>query len=106
MKEQRRTGSSRDFRSSTINCPLTPSNPFRITYIRKNAPANPYGSHIYKTKDLKSFESHICKKRVGGGVRAIGARRERGGPTEFRIPRFEFRLSTFDSQLSTVNSLP
>src|SRR5712692_4459006 len=66
MKDQRRTGSSRDFRSSTINCPLTPSNPFRITYIRKNAPANPYGSHIYKTKDLKSFQITYYEKGVGG----------------------------------------
>src|SRR6266571_6296707 len=60
---------------------LTASNSFRITYICKNAPANPYGSHISKTKDLKSFRITYFQKK---GTAA-------GGPAEFRISRFEFR---------------
>jgi len=110
MKDQRRTGSSRDFRSSTINCPLTPSNPFRITYIRKNAPANPYGSHIYKTKDLKSFRITYLQKK--GGWRGPGHRcpaRKRGSyrvsNSAFRISIVNFRLSTVDCQLSALSPL-
>src|SRR6266849_1157283 len=110
MKDQRRTGSSRDFRPSTINCPLTPSNPFRITYIRKNAPANPYGSHIYKTKDLKSFRITYLQKK--GGWRGPGHRcpaRKRGSHrvsnSAFRISIVNFRLSTVDCQLSALSPL-
>src|SRR5712691_1580402 len=69
MKDQPRAGSSRDFRPSTINSPLTGSNSFRITYIRKNAPANPYGSHTSKTKDLKPFRITYFQEK--GGWRGV-----------------------------------
>ncbi len=101
MKDQRRAGSSRDFRPTAIDCPLTRTNLFRITYIRKNATANPYGSHIYKTKDLKPFRITYLQKKGGGGVRAIGARRERRG--SYRISNFAFRISSLNFRLSTVD---
>src|SRR5713226_9662712 len=65
MKDQRRAGSSLGFHHSPFNCPLTRSNSFRITYIRKNAPASPYGSHISKTKDLKPFRITYLQKKGG-----------------------------------------
>src|SRR5260370_4917594 len=80
---------------STVNSRLFCSNPFRITYICKNAPANPYGSHIYKTKDLKSFGiTYFQKKGTGGGVRAIGARQEDGRSVRIKPPvtRHQFTL--------------
>src|SRR5712691_3765154 len=56
------------FHFSTVNSRLFCSNSFRITYIHKMAPANPYGSHISKTKDLKPFRITYFQKsgRVGG----------------------------------------
>src|SRR6266581_4144880 len=56
------------FRPSTVNSRLFCLNSFRIIYICKNASSNPYGSHIYKTKDLKSFRiTYFQKKGTGGG---------------------------------------
>src|SRR5712691_12830805 len=69
------------FQLSTVNSRLFCPNSFRITYIHKMAPANPYGSHISKTKDLKPFRITYFQKKGTAG----------GGPTEFRISRFEFR---------------
>src|SRR5712691_5973187 len=43
--------------------PVKGSNSFRITYICKNASANPYGSHTYKTKDLKPFRITYLQKK-------------------------------------------
>src|SRR5713101_8053356 len=54
------------FQLSTVNSRLFCSNPFRITYVCKNAPANPYGSHISKTKDLKSFRITYFQKSGRG----------------------------------------
>jgi hypothetical protein len=66
-------------------------NSFRITYIRKNASANPYGSHISKTKDLKPFRiTYLQKKGRGRGASARMS---------------HFRLSTVDCQLTTHQSL-
>src|SRR5712691_2134930 len=49
--------------------PVKGPNSFRITYICKNASANPYGSHTYKTKDLKPFRiTYLQKKGGGSGV--------------------------------------
>src|SRR5712692_3735275 len=45
--------------------PVKGSNSFRITYICKNASANPYGSHTYKTKDLKPFRITYLQKKGG-----------------------------------------
>src|SRR5437899_1559290 len=54
------------FQLSTVNSRLFRSNSFRITYICKNAPANPYGSHISKTNDLKPFRfTHFQKSGRG-----------------------------------------
>src|SRR6266568_2605050 len=74
-------------RASRAEGSLCGGNPFRITYICKNAPANPYGSHISKTKDLKSFRiTYFQKKGTGGGVRAIGARQEDGRSVRVKSP--------------------
>src|SRR6266852_4414559 len=43
--------------------PVKGSNSFRFTYFRKNASANPYGSHTYKTKDLKPFRITYLQKK-------------------------------------------
>src|SRR5712691_7938596 len=68
---------------STVNSRLFCLNSFRITYIRKNASANPYGSHISKTKDLKPFRiTYLQKKGTGEG----GHQRSGVIPTE-RLPR-------------------
>src|SRR5712691_10146064 len=53
------------FQLSTVNSRLFCSNSFRITYICKNASANPYGSHTYKTKDLKPFRITYLQKKGG-----------------------------------------
>ncbi len=72
---------------STVNSRLFYSNSFRVTYIRKNASANPYGSHTCKTKDLKPFRiTYFQKKGTGQGD-----------------PNFVFRFSSFEPQLSTFN---
>src|SRR2546422_3752384 len=52
---------------------------FSFTHFRKNASATPLVSHTFKTKDLKPFRFTHLQKKGGGGVRAIGARRERRG---------------------------
>src|SRR5216683_892798 len=44
---------------------LCGGNSFRITYIHKMASANPYGSHTYKTKDLKPFRITYLQKKGG-----------------------------------------
>ncbi len=80
-----------NFRLSTVNSRLFRSNSFRLTYIHKNAPANPYGSHTSKTKDLKSRRITYLQKK--GGVA--------GGS---RISCFDFRVSSPDLRLSTVDS--
>src|SRR5260370_105012 len=54
------------FQLSTVNSRLFSSNSFRMTYFRKNASANPYGSHTYKTKDLKPFRFTYLQKKGGG----------------------------------------
>src|SRR5260370_25389858 len=51
------------FQLSTVNSRLFSSNSFRMTYFRKNASANPYGSHTYKTKDLKPFRITYLQKK-------------------------------------------
>ena len=53
-------------RASRAEGSLCRRNSFRITYICKNASVNPYGSHIYKTKDLKSFRITYLQKKGGG----------------------------------------
>src|SRR2546422_8210445 len=50
---------------------------FSFTHFRKNASATPLVSHTFKTKDLKPFRFIHFQKKGRGGVRAIGARRER-----------------------------
>ncbi len=78
-------------RATDHESPVKRSNSFRITYICKNPPANPYGSHTSKTKDLKSRRiTYLQKKgRVAGGS---------------RISCFDFRVSSPDLRLSTVDS--
>src|SRR5438445_5498845 len=72
---------------STVNSQFFCPNSFRITYIHKNPPANPYGSNISKTKDLKSFRiTYFQKKGTGGGVRAIGALQEDGHSVRIKPP--------------------
>src|SRR5260370_12166245 len=90
MKGQRRAGSSLDFHHSPFNCRLTRSNSFRITYICKNAPANPYGSHIYKTKDLKPFRITYLQKK--GGLRGV------------RLSDFQILASDLRSSLTPLTS--
>ncbi len=68
---------------SAVNSRLFCSNPFRITYICKNASANPYGSHTSKTKDLKPFRITYFQKK---GTREGGHQRSAVIPTE-RLPR-------------------
>src|SRR6266581_1703811 len=53
------------FQLSTVNARLFSSKPFSFTYFRKNASANPYGSHTYKTKDLKPFRFTYLQKKGG-----------------------------------------
>jgi hypothetical protein len=53
---------------STVDSGLLYSKCFTLTYIRKFAPVNPYGSHTSKTKDLKPFRiTYLQKKGTGGG---------------------------------------
>jgi hypothetical protein len=88
--------SSPNFRLSTVDCRLFSSKSFRITYIHKNALANPYGSHTSKTKDLKPFRITYLQKTAGwqGGK----------GPG-LRVSVFAFRVPTFDCQLSTLDCI-
>src|SRR5713226_915298 len=58
------------FQLSTVNSRLFCPNSFRITYICKNASTNPYGSHIYKTKDLKPFRITYLQEKGGGSPHA------------------------------------
>src|SRR5260370_11260756 len=60
------TPSTSCFQLSTVNFRLFCYNSFRFTYFRKNASANPYGSHISKTKDLKPFRITYFQKSGGG----------------------------------------
>jgi hypothetical protein len=46
--------------------PVTAFNPFRITYICKNAFVTPLGTHTSKTKDLKPFRITYFQKKGGG----------------------------------------
>ncbi len=55
------------FQLSTVNSRLPCLNSFRITYICKNASANPLDSHTFKTEDLKSFRITYFQKQAGGG---------------------------------------
>src|SRR5712691_4895377 len=84
--------STAHFQLSTVNSRLFCPNSFRITYIRKNASANPYGSHTSKTKDLKPFRiTYLQKKGVGYPCFPLSAasRSDRS------------RLSTLNCRLST-----
>ncbi len=45
-----------------------PANSFRITYISKNAPVTPFGTHTSETKDLKSRRITYLQKKIGGGT--------------------------------------
>src|SRR5713226_5674402 len=86
------------------------SNSFSTTYICKNASANPYGSHIYKTKDLKSFRITYFQKsgrREGGDdngsrERATPRKRDEQGASErtalsaaATLASFRFRCAAF-----------
>ncbi len=66
------------FQLSTVNARLFSSKPFSFTYFRKNASANPYGSHTYKTKDLKPFRFTYLQKK--GRVAPPFPRGTRPGP--------------------------
>jgi hypothetical protein len=101
MKDQRRAGSSLDFHGSPVNCPLIRSNSFGITYICENASANPYRSHIYKTKDLKPFRITYLQKK--GGWRGPGHRCPARKRAPYRISNFAFRISSLNFRLSTVD---
>ncbi len=80
----RRSGQDgRPERAARAEGSLWGCNCFRLTYIRKNASANPYGSHIYKTKDLKPFRITYLQKRMGG----------RGS---YRVSNFAFRISILE----------
>ena len=45
---------------------IFPVNCFRFTHFRKNASANPFVSHSFKTKDLKPFRFIHFQKKEGG----------------------------------------
>jgi hypothetical protein len=49
----------------TLDFQLFPANSFRLTHFTKNASANPFVSHTFKTKDLKPFR-FIHFQKTGG----------------------------------------
>src|SRR5437899_7320837 len=77
-----------------------PPKAFRFTHFPKNASANPLESHTFKTKDLKPFRFTHFQKKGRGGVRAIGARRERRAVPSNLQPR----TSNLCSSLSPLDS--
>src|SRR5712691_9315260 len=78
--------STAHFQLSAVNSRLFCLNSFRITYICKSASANPYGSHISKTKDLKPFGiTYLQKKGTGeGGHQRFGCHPDRALATSRR----------------------
>src|SRR5947209_19824639 len=82
-------------RASRAEGSLCRGNSFRITYIHKMAPANPYSSHISKTKDLKPFRITYLQKKGGGRGVHLGPVRRCAGHRRLRF----FGLSTFNCRL-------
>src|SRR2546427_752481 len=73
---------------------------FSFTQFRKNTSATPLVSHTFKTKDLKPFRFIHFQKKGRGGVRAIGARRERRGV----LSNLQPHISNLCSSLSPLDS--
>jgi hypothetical protein len=101
---KRLTLDSVPLRVSSLNSGLSifAAKSFRIRCYGFSA-CNSFRIRSYKNKGLKVPCFHTLTKNIGGGVRAIDARRDNSGGTRPR--RSHFRLLTVDCQLSALTSL-